>query len=126
MSICIPAADAQGLDSATYGHFGSAPFFVIHDPETKRTEVMENTNAHHAHGGCQPLAALGDHEIDALVVGGIGARAIARLNDSGIKVYRAVEGTVAKNVEQLASGVLEEITPEGGCAGHNGQDHDCG
>ncbi|MFC2078280.1 NifB/NifX family molybdenum-iron cluster-binding protein [Candidatus Bipolaricaulota bacterium] len=114
------------MDGAAYGHFGSAPYFVIHDPETQKTEVMENANAHHAHGGCQPLRAIEGHDVDAIVVGGIGARAIARLNISGIKVYRAVEGTVAENIEKLASGVLEEITPEGGCAGHHGQDHDCG
>jgi predicted Fe-Mo cluster-binding NifX family protein len=126
MSICIPAATAEGLSAAAYGHFGSAPYFVIHDPKTHKTDVMENTNAHHAHGGCQPLAAFGDHDVDAFVVGGIGARAIARLNASGVKVFRAIAGTVAENLEKLAAGTLVEMTPEAGCAGHHEQGNDCG
>lgn len=126
MSICIPAATAEGLSGAAFGHFGSAPYFVIHDPKTQETEVMENTNAHHAHGGCQPLAAFAGHAIDVLVVGGIGARAIQRLNASGVKVYRAIEGTVAKNLEKMAAGMLVEMTPEAGCAGHQGDGRDCG
>ena len=126
MSICIPAADAGGLSSLAFGHFGSAPYFVIHDPKTQKTDVMENKNAHHAQGGCQPLAAIEGHDIDAIVVGGIGVRAIQRLNSSGIKVFRAIEGTVATNIEKLEAGVLDEIMPEAGCAGHQGQDHDSG
>ena len=119
MSICIPAADARGLDGIVHGHFGSAPYFVIHDPETQTTDVLVNENAHHAHGGCQPLAALGGHTVDALVVGGIGRRAIERLNADGVKVFRAIEGTVADNVDGLATGALDEITPDAGCAGHD-------
>ena len=126
MGICIPAADASGLSAPAFGHFGSAPYFVIHDPKTQETEVMENTNAHHAHGGCQPLAAFAGNAIDVLVVGGIGARAIQGLNASGVKVYRAIEGTVAENLEKLAIGMLVEMTPEGGCAGHQEDGHDCG
>ena len=126
MSICIPAATAEGLSAAAYGHFGSAPYFVIHDPKTHKTDVMENTNAHHAHGGCQPLAAVEGHDIDALVGGGIGARAIRQLNASGVKVYRAIDGTVAENLEKLAAAALAEMRPEAGCAGHLGGDSDCG
>jgi len=125
MSICIPAATNEGLSADAFGHFGSAPFFVIHDPESQSTEVLENGNAHHAHGGCQPLAALEGRPVDALIVGGIGARAIQRLNEGGIRVYRAVEGTIASNIEKLKSGSLEEITPSAGCSGHHGNEHDC-
>ena len=120
MSICIPAADASGLESKAFGHFGSAPFFVIHDPRSGKTDVLENANAHHEHGGCQPLRAVEGHQVDSIIVGGIGARAIARLNSDGVTVYRAEEGTVASNIAKLKTGDLEEITPEGGCAGHHG------
>jgi len=124
MSICIPAATAEGLSAAVFGHFGSAPYFVIHDPDTRNTDVIENGNAHHAQGGCQPLAAVEGHDVDALVICGIGARAIQRLNASGVKVYRAIEGTVAENLEKLAAGSLVEMAPELGCAGHHGDARD--
>jgi predicted Fe-Mo cluster-binding NifX family protein len=118
MRICIPAGTDAGLESPVFGHFGSAPYFVVHDTDAGGTEVIENENQHHAHGGCQPLAAFDGQTLDALVVGGIGRRAIARLNQAGTKVYRAVEGTVAANVTKLAAGELEEFSAESACAGH--------
>lgn len=126
MSICIPAATNEGMSAQAFGHFGSAPYFVIHNPASGATEVLENTNAHHAHGGCQPLAALQGRDVDVLIVGGIGAHAIQHLNSTGIKVYRAEEGTVTDNIDRLADGSLTEITPAAGCAGHHGAGHDCG
>ena len=118
MRICIPAGDNRGLDGPVFGHFGSAPYFVVHDTGTGATEVIENGNQHHAHGGCQPLAAVDGAALDALVVGGIGRRAIARLNEAGTRVYRAVEGTVAANLAKLEGGELEEFSAETACAGH--------
>ncbi len=118
MKICIPAGDERGLESETFGHFGSAPYFVVHDTAGGNTEVIHNENQHHGHGGCQPLSALTNKSLDALIVGGIGRRAIARLNDDGTKVYRAVEGTVGDNIAALEAGGLEEFTAETACAGH--------
>ncbi len=118
MRICIPASDEKGLESTAFGHFGSAPYFVVYDTETDSTESIENENRHHGHGGCQPLSALAGMALDALVVGGIGRRAIARLNEAEIKVYRAAAGTVADNVAKLQAGQLEEFTADAACAGH--------
>jgi len=118
MRICIPAGEDRGLDSPVFAHFGSAPYFVVHDTDVDGTEVIENDNRHHAHGGCQPLAAVDGTALDALVVGGIGRRAIARLNEVGTRVYRAVEGTVAANIAKLEAGELEEFSAESACAGH--------
>ena len=119
MRICIPASDEKGLESSTFGHFGSAPFFVIHDTNVGSTEVIRNENQHHGHGGCQPLSALEGKALDALIVSGIGRRAIARLNEAGTKVYRALEGTIADNVAKMEAGELEEFTAETACAGHD-------
>ena len=76
MKVCIPAATGVGLSSTPSGHFGSAPFFVVHDTESGITDVLDNSNEHHANGACQPVAALGGHRVEALIVGGIGAGAI--------------------------------------------------
>jgi len=119
MRICIPASDERGLDSTSFGHFGSAPFFVIHDTDVGSTEVIRNENQHHGHGGCQPLLALEGKPLDALIAGGIGRRAIARLNGGGTRVYRALAGTIADNVAKLEAGGLEEFTAETACAGHD-------
>ena len=119
MRVCIPASDGTGLDSTVFGHFGSAPFFVVHETDEGITEVLRNENQHHGHGGCQPLSALEGRALDALVVGGIGRRAVARLNEAGTKVYRALEGTVADNVAKLRAGELSEFTADTACVGHD-------
>ena len=123
MKVCIPAATDAGLGSAPHGHFGSAPFFVVHDMEAGTTEVLDNSDQHHANGGCQPLAAFDGRNINAVIVGGIGAGAISRLNASGIRVYQAEPGLIEDNVEALRKGALIELSPSAGCRQHGGCNH---
>ena len=123
MKVCIPAATDAGLSSTPHGHFGSAPYFVVYDMGSDTTEVLSNSNQHHTHGACQPLSALGGRDVDAVVVGGIGAGAIVKLNASGIRVYRAGDGSIEDNVKALREGVLIELTPETGCQQHGGCNH---
>jgi ArsR family transcriptional regulator len=118
MKICIPTETNEGRTARAYGHFGSAPFFTICDTESGEVEVIDNSNQHHSHGMCHPMEALAGKGVDAVVTGGAGARAVQKLNDSGIKVYRAVEGTVADIAAQFASGKLEEISVQNACAHH--------
>jgi len=123
MKICIPAMDPKGLEEAPHGHFGSASHFVVHDSETGTTEIVDNTDSLHAHGMCHPVGALGGREIDAIIVGGIGGRAIMKLNAGGMRVYRAAPGSIRENIDLLKGGRLEELTIENAC-GHHG--HGCG
>ena len=120
MQVCIPAATGTGLSSTPFGHFGSAPFFVVHDTESGDTDVLDNSNEHHANGACQPVAALGGHRVEALIVGGIGAGAIQKLNASGIQVFQCITGTVEANVQALKERVLPELAVASGCQGHSG------
>jgi len=125
MKICIPAMNPTGLEDAAYGHFGSASHFVVHDTEAGTTEIIANGDGHHAHGMCNPVGALGGRQIDAIIVGGIGARAIMKLNAEGMRVYRAAPASIRENIELLGSGKLAEFTVEGACGGH-GHGHGCG
>ncbi|MBP7161979.1 MAG: NifB/NifX family molybdenum-iron cluster-binding protein [Candidatus Omnitrophica bacterium] len=118
MKICIPTETNQGKKAQVYGHFGSAPFFTIYDTANDMLEVIDNANEHHSHGMCQPMAALSGKGVNAVVTGGAGSRAVQKLNEGGIKVYRAVAGTVADIVAQVASGKLEEISVENACSQH--------
>ena len=76
MKICFPAEIIQGMNSTVYGHFGSAPGFVIVDTESMSLTEIQNGDQHHAHGMCQPLKALGGKEVDAVVVAAIGMGAL--------------------------------------------------
>jgi predicted Fe-Mo cluster-binding NifX family protein len=123
MKICIPVAEERGMESPVFGHFGSAPFFAVHDTEKGTTVFLDNASAQHEHGACNPLLTLGNHMVDAILVGGIGARAITKLNEGGIRVYRAVPGSLAEALGAWTSGKLEEITPDEACSHHGGCSH---
>lgn len=118
MRICVPTETGEGVKATAYGHFGSAPHFTIVDTVTGAAEVVANAGQHHAHGMCHPLAMLEGRRIDAVVCAGIGARALQRLNEGGIRVYRAIPATVEEVVGKIEAGELEEMTLETTCAGH--------
>lgn len=123
VNICIPVTADRGLESPVSGHFGSAPIFMLVDAETRRAEALTNTRAVHEHGACRPLDALGGHEIDAVVVGGIGAGALMKLQSAGIRVFRAAAPTVAGCLDAFLGNEAEEIGPGGAC-GRHGHGHD--
>ena len=120
MKVCFPTESLQGMESPVYGHFGSAPGFVIVDKETAKLDEISNLDQHHAHGMCQPLRALGGRRVDGVVVGGIGMGALRKLQAEGIHVYRALEGTVRENLDMIRAGKLPEMAAEHTCAGHGG------
>ncbi len=118
MKLCFPVEHDNGAASVVYSHFGSAPFFVIIDTETGAARTVVNGDRHHAHGACNPIKAIGDQNIDAVVVGGIGAGALSRLNQLGVKVYRAQLPTIQENVPLLLAQQLQEYRLQESCGGH--------
>jgi predicted Fe-Mo cluster-binding NifX family protein len=120
MKICFPAQKDDGLDSAVYNHFGSAPIFVVVDTDTDTITSISNRDQHHAHGACNPMKALDNQRVDAIVVGGIGAGALTRLNQMGIIVHRSQAPTIRENLTMFASKTLPELTLQGCCGGHSG------
>ena len=120
MKVCFPVLKAEGMESIVYGHFGSAKAFVVVDTETKSVATIKNKDEHHAHGMCNPLRAFDGSKIDVIVVAGIGAGALMKLKNSGIRVYRALTQSVKENVELLFSKQLPEFSMNHTCAGHKG------
>nr|WP_243108690.1 NifB/NifX family molybdenum-iron cluster-binding protein [Clostridium rectalis] len=122
MKICFPVKNNEGLESIPYGHFGSAPSFVIVNLENNDIKVVGNGDLNHEHGKCQPIKALSGENVDAVIVGGIGAGAIMKLNSMGVKVFKAAEGTIKENLDMLKSGVLKEF-PSNHTCNHHGCGH---
>ena len=89
MKLCFPVPTNEGMDSSVFGHFGSAPTFLLVDTETGTILEAINRDLHHAHGSCSPVRALGGHEVDAVVVGGIGGGALNGLSRAGIRVFHS-------------------------------------
>ena len=119
MKIAFPTQKDKGMDSQVYGHFGSAPHFILVDSENNDYESIINPDLHHQHGQCNPLAALSGRSVDAVATGGIGAGALTKLSSAGIKSFRAIEGTVSENLDLIKSGLLPIFTMNKTCAGHD-------
>ena len=118
MKICIPTLSQDGNESQVNEHFGSAPYFAVYDAESGTLDFIENTNADHSHGMCQPIDALSEMDIQAVVCGGMGARALQKLNQQGIKAYKASTGTVEDLITQFKSNSITELTLENACNHH--------
>jgi predicted Fe-Mo cluster-binding NifX family protein len=120
MKVCFAVQKDEGLNSAVYNHFGSAPAFIVVDTELQKAASISNRDMDHVHGACNPIMAIGGQDVDAVVVGGIGAGAIMKLNAEGIKVYRSIEETVQDNLTLLKDNKLPELTVQHACGGHQG------
>ena len=118
MNICFPVQQNEGTASTVYNHFGSAPFFLVVDTDTNGITAVTNGDQHHTHGQCNPLKAIDGQKIDVVVVGGIGAGALSKLNQLGIKVHRAEAETVAENLALFTRNSLPLIALQGCCGGH--------
>ena len=123
MQICIPVVEDRGLESRVSAHFGSAPAFMIVDTESRNCRLVGNSNQHHAHGMCQPLAVLTGETVDGMVVGGIGVGALMKLRAAGITVYRAMHPTVGETLAAYTAGSLQPLGHDEACGGHHGHHH---
>ena len=121
MKVGFAVQGNEGVESRVYDHFGSAPAFIIVDTEGKDVLTVNNKDLHHVHGACNPIMALDGKSVDAMVVGGIGAGALTKLNGLGIKVYGAGAPTVKENLALLGDNKLQELSVYNSCRSHQGE-----
>ena len=125
MKVCFPVVKVEGLESEVYGHFGSAPAFFVIDTDDSNEAIIINRDQHHTHGMCNPVKALNNQHVDAIVVGGIGGGALSRLQQMGIRVLQAQAQTVRENLEKIKKNELVEVSSHHVCSGH-GHGGGCG
>jgi predicted Fe-Mo cluster-binding NifX family protein len=124
MRICFPVAEDKGVESPVFGHFGSAPMFLVVDTSSSEVTAIDNGDRIHQHGACNPIAALEGRRIDAVAVVGIGGGALSKLSRVGIRVFQARDGSVADNIALFRDNGLPEFVPGTTCGGH-GHSHGC-
>jgi predicted Fe-Mo cluster-binding NifX family protein len=117
--IAVPSELPGGLDAQRAGHFGRCACFTLvdlADGTVGEVEVLQN--APHTEGGCMsPVLALAEHNVDAVVVQGIGGRPLMGFNQVGIAVLQGVGAEVGESIEALLDGGLPQFTAEHAC-GH--------
>ena len=69
-----------------------------------------------------PVNLLASHNVDAIIVGGIGMRPLMGFRQAGIQVYyEAEEPRIRPVLEQWMKGMLAEISDQQVCGGGGGQ-----
>jgi predicted Fe-Mo cluster-binding NifX family protein len=128
MKLCFPVATDAGLESALYGHFASAPLYVMIDTDTGCATAVANYDQLEPHAGCNPFKALINRQLDGVIVGGIGDGFLKMLNLLGLRVYQAQSESVKDNIELFKQNALDELQVqdselEGMCSGSEGEHH---
>ncbi|MCJ7776030.1 MAG: NifB/NifX family molybdenum-iron cluster-binding protein [Desulfobulbaceae bacterium] len=121
--IAIPSMGTGGLDGERSGHFGHCDVFTMVDVEKGEIkDVLTVQNQSHVQGGCMvPVNLLADHNVNALIVGGIGMRPLMGFKQVGIDVYYDAERPqIRPVVEDLIAGKLPSIGDDQVCGGGGG------
>jgi predicted Fe-Mo cluster-binding NifX family protein len=86
----------------------------IVDGKVGEVEILHN--APHTEGGCMaPVLVLAEHNVDAIVVDGIGGRPLMGFNQVGIAVHAGVGADVQATVVAYIQGDLPVVGLEGAC-----------
>jgi len=120
MRIAIPSEGEGGLDGLRAGHFGHCDVFTFVDlMDGKIDKVTTVQNVSHVQGGCMvPVNLLASHNVDALIVGGIGMRPLMGFRQVGIDVYHEAERhEIRPVVEDMIAGKLLRISDDQVCGG---------
>ena len=87
MKLCISSTGKE-IEAKIDTTFGRAPYFLIIDTETNKTEVIDNSAASQTQGaGIAAAQVVSDKGVDAVLTGYVGPNASHALRESGIKVY---------------------------------------
>lgn len=120
LRIAIPSEGEGGLDGVRAGHFGHCDVFTfvdLEDGEIKEVTTVQNVS--HVQGGCMvPVNLLASHNVDALIVGGIGMRPLMGFRQVGINVYHEGERReIRPVVEDMIAGKIPLIADNEVCGG---------
>ncbi|WP_419175708.1 NifB/NifX family molybdenum-iron cluster-binding protein [Desulfosediminicola sp.] len=122
--IAIPSEGEGGLDGVRAGHFGHCDVFTFVDlvnGEIDSVSTVENVS--HVQGGCMvPVNLLASHNVDVLIVGGIGMRPLMGFRQVGIDVYHEGETReIRPVVNNMIAGNIPMIQENQVCGGGGGQ-----
>lgn len=109
MKLCFPVLRDQGLESILYGHFASAPMFLVIDTDTGESLDIPNCDETAPEAGCNPFKALINKNLDAVIVGGIGDGFLEMVNMMGYSVFQAQSVSVKDCVEHFCQNALDVV-----------------
>jgi predicted Fe-Mo cluster-binding NifX family protein len=108
----------EGMESDVCAHFGSCEYFTIVDvvgEAIKSVEAVNNGTPGAEHNCAAPAIVLKSHEVNVVLVSGIGGRPLMSLNEQMIKVFAGAVGKVSDAVADYHEGLLQELATQGTC-----------
>ena len=110
MKIVFPTSDDKGESIGQ--HFGRVPYYAWFDIENGDVidkGVVPNDSEHFGGVGLPPerIAKL---NLDAMIVLGMGSRAITMFQDMNVAVLQARGASSAENIDLFVKGDLKELT----------------
>lgn len=129
MRIAIPTNNPGGMEAARSDHFGHCDVFTLVEvDENKKISSVETLPVpDHGAGGCMiPVQTLSDAGVNAIVVGGIGARPMQGFAEVGIDVYWADKNSIpsaADVMEKFSAGQLPKMNVDQACGGGSNCHH---
>jgi predicted Fe-Mo cluster-binding NifX family protein len=110
MIIAIPA-DGERLDTPVCVSFGRAPFYCLYDTDTKQSRFFANDAADSPGGaGIKAAQSLVDNKIDTLITIRCGENAAKVLDGGKVGIYKAMDLSIADNIEAFQNGKLPALT----------------
>ncbi len=106
MKIVVTSTGAE-LDAQASPIFGRCPTFLFVDTESLQFEVVPNSGVNAAGGaGIQAAQLVAGRDVQAVVSGKIGPKAMDVIKAAGLPVYLFNDGTVRQAVERFTAGEL--------------------
>ena len=123
MRVAIPTNHPGGMEGVRSDHFGHCDVFTIVDLDSDNNVTTVDTVANQAHGagGCMvPVTILKNADVEAIVVGGMGARPMQGFSEVGITVYFADKKSICdvkEVIEHFCQNKLPVMHSDQACSG---------
>ena len=107
-----------GLESNVCAHFGSCEYFTVVDVEDQAItgiEAINNMSPDSEHNCAASSRILRSHNVDTVLVSGIGGRPLISLVENKIKVFSGAMGKVSDALQDYNNGMLQELSTNGTC-----------
>jgi predicted Fe-Mo cluster-binding NifX family protein len=108
----------EGLKSDICAHFGSCEYFTLVELDgeaIKGIESVTNGTPGAEHNCMAPAIILKSHDVNVVLVSGIGGRPLMSLNEKMTRVFAGAAGQVSDAVQDYNNGLLQELATQGTC-----------
>ena len=103
------ATSGENLTAKIALHFGKVKNFLIYDTGKKFFKVYSNPEIS---GKELPPDFLNRLETDAVIAFSLGPMAFEKFKNYNIKMYKAIQGTIAANLQKIEDDKLQELKEE--------------